>query len=126
MVFICMDKASPKQVIVEKLEEFDIAFIDVGMGIFLTSGSLGGILSITLSTSQMREHVRKNNRISFADGDALGEYNTNIQIADLNALNAVLAVIKWKKLCGFYHDDEHEYHSSYLIGGNKVLNEDKT
>jgi antirestriction protein ArdC len=26
----------------------------------------------------------------------------NIQIAELNALNAALAVIKWKKLCGFY------------------------
>ncbi|MCW5318679.1 ThiF family adenylyltransferase [Nostoc sp. KVJ3] len=125
MVFICMDKASPKQVIVEKLEEFGIPFIDVGMGVVLTSGSLGGILSVTLSTPQQREHVRENNRISFADGDAPGEYNTNIQIADLNAFNAVLAVIKWKKLCGFYHDHEHEHHSSYLIGSNKVLSEDK-
>ena len=32
------------------------------------------------------------------------EYATNIQIADLNALNALMAVIKWKKLSGFYQD----------------------
>lgn len=31
-------------------------------------------------------------------------YRSNIQIADLNALNAVLAVGTWKRLCGFYVD----------------------
>jgi hypothetical protein len=43
-------------------------------------------------------------RVSFEDGADGNEYNRNIQIADLNALNAALAVIKWKKLFGFYRD----------------------
>ncbi|MGJ3627132.1 DUF6791 domain-containing protein [Sphingomonas sp. MMS24-JH45] len=30
-----------------------------------------------------------------------------LQVADLNALNAVFAVIEWKKLCGFYCDLEN-------------------
>jgi hypothetical protein len=34
------------------------------------------------------------------DGDDDDEYN-NIQVADLNALNAIHVVIKWKKLFGF-------------------------
>ena len=123
-VFICMDKGSPKRVIVEKLEALGITFIDVGMGVVITNETLGGIVSVTTSTAQHRAHVRENNRISFADGDAQAEYNTNIQIADLNALNAVMAIIKWKTLCGFYHDYAHELHSSYLIGSNKILNED--
>ena len=40
-------------------------------------------------------------------------------------MNATLAVIKWKKLCGFYHDFQHEHFSTYTIDGNKLLNEDK-
>ena len=33
-------------------------------------------------------------------GDAL--YDQNIQIADANALNAILAVMRWKQHFGFY------------------------
>jgi hypothetical protein len=41
--------------------------------------------------------------------------------ADLNALNAALAVIKWKKLACFYQGLDHEHHSTYTIGGNMLL-----
>ena len=57
-----------------------------------------------------------------ADGD--DEYDKNIQIADLNALNAALAVIKWKKLCGFYRDLEREHFSAYTVDGNCIINDD--
>ena len=57
--------------------------------------------------------------------EAENEYNTNIQIADLNALNATLAVIKWKKLFGFYQDFEQEHHSTYSINVNMLLSEDR-
>jgi hypothetical protein len=43
---------------------------------------------------------------------------------DLNALNACLAVIRWKRLYGFYRDLEGEHHSLYTIDGNHLLNED--
>jgi hypothetical protein len=39
-------------------------------------------------------------------------------------LNAALAVIKWKKLCGFYVDLDGEHHSVYEIDGNFVHNGD--
>jgi hypothetical protein len=42
----------------------------------------------------------------------------------LNALNAALAVIKWKKLAGFYQDLDFEHHCTYTIGGNMLRNED--
>ncbi len=54
------------------------------------------------------------------------EYATNIQIADLNVLNAVLAVIKWKKLSGFYQDLKQEYHTTYTINTGQLINEDVT
>jgi hypothetical protein len=44
--------------------------------------------------------------------------------ADLNALNATLAVIKWKKIRGFYRDLEREHHSTYTTDGNMMLSSD--
>jgi hypothetical protein len=120
-VFMCLE-GSAKKLIVEKLEEFGIAFIDVGMGVYLSEGSLGGILRVTTSTPVQRDHVRK--RISFSVDADRNEYDVNIQIADLNALNAALAVIKWKKLSGFYQDLDYEHHCTYTIGGNMIRNED--
>ena len=49
----------------------------------------------------------------------------NIQTADLNALNAAMAVIKWKKLFGFYADLEREFNSTYGVNGNLLVNEDQ-
>jgi len=121
-VFLCLE-GSAKKLIVEKLEALGITFVDVGMGVYLSEGSLGGILRVTASTPTQRDHVRS--RISFSEDADHGEYDVNIQIADLNALNAALAVIKWKKLGGFYQDLDHEHHSTYTIGGNMLLNEDR-
>ena len=42
-VFLCMEGPA-KKLIVEKLEDFGIPFIDVGMGVYLSEGTLGGIL----------------------------------------------------------------------------------
>ena len=121
-VFLSLDDGPAKLIIVGKLEEFGVPFIDVGMGIDLQEGALGGVLRVTTSTVQKRDHVRT--RVSFADAEILNEYVANIQIADLNALNAALAVIRWKKLFGFYRDLEHEFNSSYTLDGNFVINSD--
>ena len=72
--------------------------------------------------SQPAEHLR--DRVSFAGGGEDNLYASNIQVADLNALNAVLAVIKWKKLRGFYRDFEGEVHSTYTTDANMLLNGD--
>jgi len=122
-VFLCVDDAPAKEPIVVKLEESGIPFVDLGMGVDLTDDALGGILRVTTSTTSQRAHVR--NRVSFAEADGGNDYATNIQIADLNALNAALAVIKWKKLFGFYRDLKHEHHTTYTTDGNLLINEDR-
>lgn len=124
-VFMCIDKGAAKQIIVDKLEELKIAFVDVGMGVHVVDElkSLVGILRVTASTEKKREHVE--NRISFGEDDVDDDYSKNIQIADLNALNAAFAVVKWKKLCGFYQDLEQEHHSTYSINVNMLLSEDR-
>jgi hypothetical protein len=123
-VFLCLDEGSAKRLVVENFEAARIAFIDVGMGLYQVNESLAGVLRVTTSTPGQREHVWTKGRIPFSGGDDNNEYSRNIQIADLNALNAALAVIKWKKLCGFYQDLEREYHSTYTIDGNIITNED--
>ena len=123
-VFLCIDRGRSKRLIVERLEEWGIAFIDVGMGIQLgDDNTLGGILTLTASTPGNRDHFRS--LVAFSDGEAVNEYSRDVQIADISALSAALAVIKWKKLRGFYHDREREHHSIYTIAGNQLLNEEK-
>lgn len=52
------------------------------------------------------------------------EYDKNIQIAELNALNAALAVIRWKKYLTFYRDFKREHNTIYSIDTGLLLNED--
>jgi hypothetical protein len=123
-VFICMDAGEAKKLVVQKLEALGVSFVDVGMGLELVDGTLGGILRVTASTPNKRDHVHQG-RISFEGGGEKNIYSSNIQVADFNALNAVMAIIKWKKLKGFYRDLEREHHSTYTTDGNMLLNGDR-
>tara|TARA_B100001115_G_scaffold156921_1_gene129119 strand:+ start:6 stop:1193 length:1188 start_codon:yes stop_codon:yes gene_type:complete len=124
-VFICVDNGQSKKSIIDHLIERKKNFIDVGMGIEITDdNSLLGLLRITSGISEKMDHILTKDRIPFVDGEEEDEYSKNIQIAELNALNAVLAVIKWKKHCGFYHQAENEKHSLYSIDDNSIINED--
>jgi hypothetical protein len=121
-VFMCLDRGEPKRLIINKLEEFRVPCIDVGMGLHNVDDGLTGVLRTTLSDPLQRGHFRS--RVSFADGEEDNEYSRNIQIADLNALNATLAVIKYKKYLNFYHDFGNEYNSNYAVSMNSICNGD--
>jgi len=124
-VFLCLDDGESRHLIVRKLEEFDIPFIDVGMGVNISDDNqLYGTLRVSTSTPENRDHIEAGNRIPYDGGGGADLYATNIQVADLNCLNACLAVIKWKKLQGFYLDQDNELYSLYTTGGNHLLNED--
>lgn len=122
-VFIAIDKGEIKKPIMKYLEQINKPFIDVGMGIHLVDDKLIGIVALTTSALEKREHVW-NGRVSFADNQ-INDYTKNIQIAELNSLNAALAIIKWKKLLGFYQDLENELHSNYSINVNMLLSDDQ-
>lgn len=121
-VFVCIDAGPQKKFIVDKLAEFGTLFIDVGIGLYAINDKIGGTLQAVTSTPANREQARA--RLSFAATDEVNEYDKNIQIADLNALNAVFAIIRWKKLREFYFDNKRERYNGYTIGGNLLLNED--
>ncbi len=121
-VFICVDRGEAKRTIIEALEALDTPFVDVGMGLTLVDEKLLGVLRITAQSSASRA-VSTSGRVSFTDA-VEDDYARNIQVADLNALNAVMAVIRWKKLFGFYHDQEREHHSTYTLDTGMLLHGD--
>lgn len=122
-VFLCLDTGKAKRAIVDWLLEKNISFIDVGMGIVRAPAGLQGIVRVLTCTPDKRDHLDR--RMSFGDDDeAENEYATNIQIAELNALNAAFAVIRWKRLLGFYRDAGRENYSSYQIATGNIANED--
>jgi hypothetical protein len=121
-LFLCLDRGTAKKSIIRILEEHHREFIDVGAGIAVKDDTLTGIVRVTTSTPARRDHVPS--RVSLGDLEEHNEYSRNIQVADLNALNAALAVIKWKKLWGFYLDLEREHNALYMINGNMIINED--
>lgn len=100
-VFVSVDKNKTRHLITQLLLETGVTFIDVGLGVNVIDDNLIGTLRVTASTRSKHDHL--SNRIGAEELDE-NDYSTNIQIADLNCLNAMLAVIKWKKLSGFYQD----------------------
>ncbi len=122
-VFVCIDSNSARSMIISKLRNMGITFIDVGLGVNIADDNLVGTVRVTVGSPTKHDHIP--NRIGAETIDD-NEYATNIQIADLNAVNALLAVIKWKKLCGFYQDLKEEHHSTYTINTAQLLHDDFT
>jgi molybdopterin/thiamine biosynthesis adenylyltransferase len=118
--FVCVDHGDARRAIIEQLQQRAIPFADVGMGVqyLAAENVLFGTVRVTTSSSAKSDHLLNGRRVSLAPPKEDDAYKQNIQIADLNALNAVLAVLRWKKLFGIYRDAEHEHHSTYTVALN--------
>lgn len=120
-IFLCVDAGDARRIISDSLREMNKPFIDVGISLELVEDSLVGTVRVTTSTEGHRDHFRT--KVPLADPTPDDVYNSNIQVADLNALNATMAVIRWKRYCGFYKDFGGEYHSKYCVETNALINE---
>ena len=120
-VFLALDDSRSKQTILDWLETRDVPFIDVGMGVEEVDGHLSGLLRVSTSTPGRQTAARA--RIPQPSAH-LDDYGRNIQTADLNALNAMLAVLRWKRHLGIYADLTHEGFSTYSVSTNEIVNED--
>jgi hypothetical protein len=122
--FVCVDKGSSRAGIFDLLVSKGIPFIDVGMGLNRKTGPLNGMLRTTYYSAESAQKVREKGCADLADSpDDL--YRTNIQIAELNALNACLAVIRFKQLRGFYCEDPSYYNLLLHVHDLKVIGESK-
>lgn len=122
-VFVCVDSNSARSMIISNLKKFGVTFIDVGLGVNVVDENLIGQLRVTVGTPEKYDHIPKRIGSASMEDD---EYATNIQIADLNAMNAFMAVVKWKKLCGFYQDLNQEHNSTFTINTGQLIHEDNT
>jgi hypothetical protein len=118
--FVCVDKGSSRAGIFDLLLSKRIPFIDVGMGLKRRDGALSGMLRTTYYSAEEGQKVRDENLAPTAD-DPADEYRTNIQIGELNALNACLAVMKFKQLRGFYLEEVPLYHLLFKTGDLKII-----
>jgi hypothetical protein len=120
--FVCVDKGSSRAGIFDLLLSRGIPFIDVGMGLSRRNNALNGMIRTTYFGAKDGKTVREKGLVELTDkADDL--YRTNVQISELNALNACLAVIKYKQLRGFYFEDIPYYQLLIEIGDLKIVGE---
>ncbi|MFJ9900689.1 ThiF family adenylyltransferase [Streptomyces sp. NPDC091280] len=120
-VFLAMDTSLDKKVIIETLTVNGIAFIDTGVGVGKNADRVDGQIRVTTSLPGRSEHIERDGIISYFAGED-AEYDTNLQVAELNSFAATLAVYRYKKYLGFYADAENELHTVYAVGSNGLYN----
>ena len=103
-VFACMDQGPDKRLVIETCLDHGVLLIDSGMGVPKENGRLRCVLRVTTPRSMEDAGVIAT---TAPRSDAHGAYANNQQI-ELNAMNAALAVIRWKKERGLYVDDAPE------------------
>lgn len=120
--FICVDKGSSRKDIIDVLIKLKIPFIDVGMGLDRRTGPISGMLRTVYFSKEHAQDTYEKNIVPLTDpADEI--YRNNIQISELNALNACLAVIKYKQLRGFYADDNSFFHTLFNLESLKAISE---
>jgi len=114
-VFVSVDKGGARRIVCEYLLSEGVPFVDVGMDVVMnpTTLELDGTCRVTTATRHKHDHFARSVPTDDDESDAL--YRQNIQIADLNAINAQLAVIKWKQLFGFYEDRPKSHYTTYTV-----------
>jgi hypothetical protein len=118
--FVCVDKGSSRAGVFDLLLSRGIPFVDVGMGLRRQGAALTGTLRTTYYSSADGKEVRDKQLTELSDNpEAL--YRSDIQISELNALNACLAVIRFKQLRGFYLEEEPYYHTLFGVGDMKTV-----
>lgn len=121
-VFLCIDAGVTREFIAKKLRELCVPFVDTGMGLSVAENALRGTVRTTLVLPDTAEDSVENGLDLAEKGD--DPYATNVQISELNALNAALAVIKWKKHYGFYLDQIPKNRDIFSVDCGGLVHED--
>lgn len=114
-VFVCVDKDEARSLIVQFLLTQGTPLVDTGMNLKLIAepNALIGTARTTLVTPARPETAAECIPMGKDDDNVL--YRQNIQVADMNALNAALAVMKFKQYLGFYLDNFNSHELSFVV-----------
>lgn len=119
--FLCVDETCDRAKIIDRLESRNIPFIDTGLGLEVGPEGVFGLARVTTSTSGHR--AARHGSIPLEALNSGDPYRTNVQVADLNALNACLAVIRWKQLCGYYAASTQDQEIVFVLSSNRLLSQ---
>lgn len=117
-VFISIDNGIARKKITQYLSSKGISFIDTGMNVDIVRDSLRGAIRTSYVTREHPDELQNIPTDDFPDN----VYSSNIQIAELNALNAILAVIRWKRHYQFYVNSDIELQIVYNIDYDQITN----
>jgi hypothetical protein len=111
-VFVSVDDGPARVQIVDWLTSSGIPFVDCGMGLNRSLVGLNGVVRITGVDRRAFERTVNTAYLPTANVEG-GEYRRQAQIAELNALNAAFAVIRFKQHFQLY--DREDDSDSYLF-----------
>lgn len=118
-VFLSIDGGKIKRRVLEVCLENEIVLVNVGMGVVKDQDDrLAGLVGVTMALPEAHDHVHQ----CFGLDDPV-QVDDNHQTIELNALNAALAVIRWKKHLGIYTDKSRTLDMCYSTGTNALYNE---
>lgn len=120
-VFIAIDHGPSRGLIARHLAAIGIPFIDVGIGIdkVVDTMMLHGRARVTLVTPATQYLV---DALPTADDSDEAVYG-NIQLAELNSLNANLALIRYKQHLQFFTDEDKPNSINYKISWNQIAHQ---
>lgn len=118
-VFVSMDSGPGKKVVVDKLVDAQIPFVDSGVGLYQTGTNLAGQVRVTMVAPNTPQSVI--DRIPVTTGVEDDLYATNIQVAEANILAATLSVLAWKQYIGYYNSLEKAPQSIFVIDGTAII-----
>jgi hypothetical protein len=117
--FVSVDKGSARREIFDLLLGKRIPFIDVDMGLHRRDERLAGMMRATYYSPEDGARVRDKGIAEFQDGPD-NIYRASIQIAELNALNAALAVIRYKQIRRFYFEQVPNFYLAFDVADLKI------
>jgi hypothetical protein len=121
--FVCVDRGDARKEIFDLLISMKIPFIDAGMGLKRSSdGTLSGMVRTTYFSMELADNVRDKKFASESE-DPENLYKSNIQIGEINALNACIAVLQFKQLMGFYSSSEVVINSLFSLRSLSLVKE---
>jgi molybdopterin/thiamine biosynthesis adenylyltransferase len=123
-VFIAIDDGPSRELIATYLVARSIPFIDVGIGVDKVPSKvqLHARARVTLVTPRTADLVAT---LPTGKDAANADYD-NIQLVEMNAINAMLAIMRYKQLIGFYTDEAEAETIKYKASWSQLFAEKRS